>query len=121
MLQQGIGPWPPTAIHDTVAALLRDPDYARSFWGSVIGRIITEVLRFVGWLFETARRMPGGRNTVIAVVGVIVLLILARLFLAGEWDAALPRARAGAVHRTRIDPWSEAEVLALAGDYMGAA
>jgi hypothetical protein len=121
MLQQGIGPWAPTAIHDTVAALLRDPDYRRSFWGSLLGRFVTETLAFINWLFETARRIPGGRNTVIVVVAIIVLLILARLFVAGEWDSALPRSRMRSLHATRMDPWSDAQALAEAGDYMGAA
>jgi hypothetical protein len=121
MLQQGIGQWAPTAIHDTVAVLLRSPQYRRSFWGSIFGRGLTELFRFFGWLFDSAQRIPGGRATVITVVSLVVLLILARLFLAAEWDNAMPRARGRSLRPVRIDPWSEAEALAAAGDYMGAA
>jgi hypothetical protein len=58
---------------------------------------------------------------VIAVVSIVILLILARLFLAAEWDGALERRPKRSIQSTRIDPWTEAEALAAAGDYMGAA
>lgn len=122
MFQQAAEQWSSPAIHDTVATLLRDRAYHRSFWSSLIGRILTELGRLIAWIFETARAMPGGRNTVIGIVVVILLLILARIFMTASWrDEGAMRRRGASSRATRIDSWSEAESLAAAGDYLGAA
>jgi hypothetical protein len=122
MLQQGMEPWAPGAVHDTVTALLQDAAYRRSFWSSLGGRILAELGRFVMWLFEAARAIPGGKATVLTIIAVVLALVLARLFLASAWsEDSLLRRRQGSARISRIDPWTEAETLAAAGDYMGAA
>jgi hypothetical protein len=122
MLTQGVEPWSAGAVHDTVGALIRDAAYHRSFWSSVAGRVLLELGRFVMWAIDTVRGIPGGRTTVLSVVAVVLLVILGRLFVAAEWgDDVLFRRKGGASRATRIDPWSEAERYAAAGDYMAAA
>ena len=122
MLMQGVEPWSAGAVHDTVGALLRDPAYHRSFWSSVAGRLLLELGRFVLWVMEAVRGIPGGRTTVLTVIALVLLIVLGRLFIAAEWsDDVLFRRKAGASRAIRIDPWSEADRLAAAGDYMGAA
>ena len=123
MLQApAVEPWGAGAVHDTVGALLRDAGYHRSFWSSVAGRLLLEVARFMNWLFGAVAQIPGGKATVLTIIAVILLLILARLFLAGQIGDELlfHRKRAG-LGAVRVDPWMESERLAAAGDYMGAA
>ncbi|HET9423823.1 MAG TPA: DUF4129 domain-containing protein [Gemmatimonadaceae bacterium] len=121
MLLQGIEPWKAGAVQDTVAALLEDAAYRRSFWSSIGGRLLTELGRLVAWIFDAVRGIPGGRTTVLTVLAVVLLLILGRLFLAGQWgEDTVFRRRPGAMRASRFDPWTEAESLAAAGDYMGA-
>jgi hypothetical protein len=122
MLMQGVEPWNAGAVHDTVGALLRDAAYHRSFWSSVGGRILLELGRFVAWVIEGVRGIPGGRTTVLAIIAVVLIAILGRLFLAAEWsDDLLLRRKGSGARPTRADPWLEAERLAGMGDYMGAA
>jgi hypothetical protein len=119
---QGVGPWNAGAVHDTVGALLRDAAYNRSFWSSVAGRILLELGRFVKWLIDAIRGIPGGKVTVLTIIVVILLVILGRLFLATQWgDEVLFRRRGSPNRAMRADPWGESERLAAAGDYMAAA
>jgi hypothetical protein len=122
MLQQSVGPWSSAAVHDTVATLLKDAAYRRSFWSSIIGRLVNQLERFFNWLVDAARSIPGGKATVLTIIAVVLLLVLARLILAAQWsDDVLVRRKPGAFGGTRFDPWGESEKLAAAGDYMGAA
>jgi hypothetical protein len=122
MQLQSIEPWTNGAVHDTVAALLRDRAYHRSFWSTVLGKLVALAGRFIVWLVNAVRGIPGGRNTVIGIVAVIVLLVLARVLMTTQWDDSTAMRRRGARGRaTRIDPWSEAQALAARGDYTGAA
>jgi hypothetical protein len=119
---QGVGPWNAGAVHDTVGALLRDAGYNRSFWSSVAGRLLLELGRFLKWLIDAIRGVPGGKATILTIIAVVLLVILGRLFLSTEWgDDVLFRRRGSANRAMRVDPWAESERLAAAGDYMGAA
>jgi hypothetical protein len=122
MLMQGIEPWSAGAVHDTVGVLLRNAAYHRSFWSSLAGRLLLETGRLIMRMIEAMRGIPGGKATVLTVIAIVLLLILGRLFLAAEWgDEALFRRKGSGARATRIDPWTEAERLAAAGDYMAAA
>lgn len=121
MQSLGVEQWSAGAVHDTVGALLRDAGYHRSFWSSVGGRILLEAGRLLMKILQALSQIPGGRTTVLTVIAIILLLILARLFLAAEWsDELLFRRRRPGSISSRIDPWTEAERLAAAGDFMGA-
>ena len=118
----GIEPWSAGAVHDTVGVLLRDAGYHRSFWSSLAGRALLEFGRFVIWVMGAVQSVPGGRATVLAIIALIVLLIVGRALLANDWgEDALFRRKSSARGALRVDPWSESERLAAAGDYMGAA
>jgi hypothetical protein len=122
MQSLGVEPWGAGAVHDTVGALLRDAGYHRSFWSSVAGRLLLELGRLLFKFLQALSQLPGGRATVLAIIAVILLLILGRLFLAADWsDELLFRRRRAGVIGSRVDPWLESERLAAAGDYMGAA
>ena len=122
MRVQDVGPWDAGAVHDTVGVLLRDAGYHRSFWSSLAGRALLEFGRFVLWLVGAVQSVPGGRATVLTIIALIVLLIVGRLLLANDWgEDVLFRRKSSAHGATRIDPWTDSERLAAAGDYMGAA
>jgi hypothetical protein len=121
---QGVGveQWSAAAVHDTVGALLRGAGYNRSFWSSVAGRLLLEAGRLLLRFLEAMSRIPGGRVAVLSIIAVILLLIVARLFLAADLsDELLFRRRRPGSISSRVDPGIEAERLAAAGDYMGAA
>jgi hypothetical protein len=119
---QGVEPWSASAVHDTVGVLLRDAAYHRSFWSSLAGRILLEIGRFLGWLVEAVRGIPGGRATVLTILAIVLVLVLGRLMMAAEWgEEAMFRRKPSGGRAMRADPWAEAERLAAAGDYMGAA
>lgn len=122
MLIQGIEPWNTSAVHDTVAVLLKDAVYRRSFWSSIVGRLLTELGRLLQWLYDAVRGVPGGKATVLTIIAIVLLLMVGRLYLATKGsDDLLFRRKPGSLRALRSDPWAEAESLAAAGDYMGAA
>jgi hypothetical protein len=122
MLLQGVEPWSAGAVHDTVGVLLRDAGYHRSFWSSLAGRALLEFGRFVIWVLGAVQSVPGGRATVLTIIALIVLLIVGRLLLANNWgEDVLFRRKPSAHGLARVDPWTESERLAAAGDYMAAA
>jgi len=122
MLMQGIAPLSAGAVHDTVGVLLRDTAYHRSFWSSLGGRVLLEAGRIIERIFHAMRGIPGGKATVLTVIAVVLVVVLGRFFFAAEWgDEALFRRKGSGARATRIDPWTESERLAAAGDYMAAA
>ena len=122
MQAPGLEQWGAGAVHDTVGALLRDAGYHRSFWSSVAGRILLELGRLLIWTLNAMSGIPGGRTTVLSVIAILLLLIVGRLFLAAEWsDELLFRRKRLGAGVTRMDPWADAQRLAAAGDFMGAA
>lgn len=122
MLPQGRG-LDPAAVHDTVAALLQDRAYHRSFWASILGRALTAIGNFFEWLADLLRGLPGGERTVLVIMAIIAALIIARIVIAARWRQE--GARGGALGRsgrvTRLDPWAEAQALAAAGNHTAAA
>lgn len=122
MQAPGVQVWEAGAVHDTVAALLRDSAYRRSIWSSIVGRLLSELGRLIAWIVDALRSIPGGKATVLTVVAVVALLIIGRLLFASAWSEDTIFRRAPR-HRgaTRVDPWTEAESFAAAGDYMAAA
>jgi hypothetical protein len=101
--------------------LLRDRAYQRSILGSLLGRAFMAVIDFVSRLLRAAQQIPGGRTTVVIVVLVIVGLIAARIVVTAEWRGDVIQRRGNGGRSIRSDRWSDAERLAAAGDYTGAA
>jgi hypothetical protein len=114
--------WGARNVHDTVATLVRDRAYERSIVGSLIARALMAVFDGIGRLIKAFQQIPGGRTTVVVVVGVIIALIAGRAILTArlEGDEFIRRRRRG-TQVVRADAWSEAERLAAMGDYTGAA
>lgn len=118
----GLQEWSGQAVHDSVATIVRDRAYQRSILGSLFGRAVMAIVEGVGRLMDAFRRIPGGRVTVIVVVGIIVALIGARVFLIAQARSDEFTRRRGKVRGAmRADLWTEAERLAAAGDFTRAA
>jgi hypothetical protein len=108
--------WPADAVHDTVEAVVRGSAFRRSLQSSLAERLFAWLNEWFGRLFHAIAGRSSGRTIALVFVGVLVLLIVARLVLAAQArdaDAFAqsrgPRGRAGA------DPWREAERLLAAG------
>ncbi|MFN2564143.1 MAG: DUF4129 domain-containing protein [Gemmatimonadaceae bacterium] len=114
---------PAAAIHDTVAAIVRQPGYDRSLRQSLADL-------FFRWLGETIERVfaaievPGARRIATALAVVLAVLTLARIVYAAQLrsDEDRPGARRVAGRRGSIvDPLGEAERLAAEGHFTDAA
>jgi hypothetical protein len=115
--------WSRTAIHDTVAAIVRQAPYRRDIQQTLLDRII----QWIGMLYERFVEALGGvpHAPVIATMTVIIvaLLVVARVTYANRLRTtvggfALP----GRSRRSdATDPWREAEELASSGKFTEAA
>lgn len=124
MLQQitgGSPPWPAAAVHDTVAAIMRQAPYQRSLSQSVWDR-------FIGWLFERiagliagVRGLPSIRWVVLGLAIAAILLIAARVLYVRR---TREDERTSWRRRARVsteDPFALAERAAADGRYTEAA
>jgi hypothetical protein len=120
--QGGAGRWSAEQVHDTVAAIVRQPEFATPIRQSLAGRVLRYVAQQVGALIDLLRGSPSSRVIAIAAVVLIILVIIARLMVARRVDAAGvfgDDASSGRRDRRR-DPWADARDRAAAGDYEAA-
>jgi len=90
--------WSAEMIHDSVAAIAKQPAYATSIRQSLLGRFV-----------------------VMAAVALIVVVIVGRIVVARRIDEQRSRIRAGRVGaRDRADYWGAARELANRGEYSAA-
>ncbi len=120
-MMQALGQWSNSQVHDTVAAIARQPIYATPLRQSIAGRVLRFIVEQVADFFNAMKGSSNGRFVVIAAVVVVALVIVARLALSSRVDERRRRTQAGARGATaRADYWSAAASLAAAGDYVGA-
>jgi len=122
IFQQSIGEWTTRAIHDTVDAIARQPEYAVPLRRSLLGRAFTWLLERFGELIDLFR---GSRDLrVMAIVGAALILvaIIGRIVVARRIDYVRRRAGFGADFGTgqRRDFWNLARELAASGDHIAA-
>jgi uncharacterized protein DUF4129 len=113
--------WSAEMIHDSVAAIAKQPAYATSIRQSLLGRF----LRFLFDRLSDLQRVLGGsssaRFVVMAAVALIVVVIVGRIVVARRIDEQRSRIRAGRVGaRDRADYWGAARELANRGEYSAA-
>lgn len=124
MLQQlpiGRTPWPADAIHDTVAAVMRQRAYQRSIRSSLFERFIGWITELLQQFFASVSQVPYAKWIVLALAILVVAGIVLRLALVR--DSEERRARAARRSRAVVgaDPWADAERLAAAGNHTEAA
>jgi len=115
------GPWTAKQIHDTVAAIVRQPAYSVPVRQSILGRILLTVFRWIRDLLEQVKAWPDARYLFIAAVVIILLAIAGRIVIAQQVEA---RRRVGvglrAIGGERRDYWAMAAEMDAAGDYVAA-
>lgn len=121
ILQQVIGGWTARQIHDTVAAIARQPEYAVPVRRSLLGRLLRWIVERVADLIAMLSGSRSARITVIAAVALIVIAIVGRFLVTRQVEL---RRRTGASLRAigseRRDYWVLADELAEGGNIVGA-
>ena len=117
-LQQAIDTLAARAVHDTVAAIIRDGGYGRTLTQSLLGRFLQFVVDRIAELLAFVRGIPSLRLLTIGVTLALLVGILARIVTARRLRDELRRGRGGGVlGTTRVDPWLRAQALAKEGRY----
>jgi hypothetical protein len=118
---QVVDRWTSSQIHDTVAAIVREPVFAGSGRESLLGRFLRFVIENIRDFLNQYRGSPGARYVVIAGVVVLLSIIIARIVIVRDIDAQVRR-RGGRARGASADgdPWRVAHDLAAAGDYTAA-
>jgi hypothetical protein len=115
--------WPRAAIHDTVAAIVRQPAYRRSFGTTLLDRVL-------GWIGDAYSRLvaalgtvPHGRVVATIAAATVALLVVARIAYAARLRGVSATSLASGRGRsaTSTDSWRDAEQLAAAGQFTEAA
>lgn len=125
--QASSGPFPPTwtrvAIHDTVAALIRQAPYRRDVQRTLLDRLTRWIGEVIDSFFTGIRGIPHGREVAVIAAAVLVILIAGRMLYARRLRARDVEVVAGTSVDSRVlaDPWREAERLAKAGQFTEAA
>jgi uncharacterized protein DUF4129 len=113
--------WTAKQIHDTVAAIVRQPAYVVPVRQTLLGRIV----KFIGDELRDLIELVGGwgnaRVIVIIAVALLVLAVVARIVVGRRLEAR--RQTAGSVQivgSTRRDYWALAAELEQRGDFVSA-
>ena len=113
--------WSASQIHDTVAAIVRQPEFAGSGRESLLGRFLRYVLAGIRDLLNRYHGSPSARYVVIAGLVLLILIVIARIVTVREIDSRARRV--GAIVRGSAmdaDLWSTAQRFAAGGDFTAA-
>ena len=113
-------PWPAATIQDSVAAIIAQRAYQRSVQATLLERILDWLADLIRRILSSVREVPNAKWLVLGLAIAVLLAIAARLWLGNEAAERRRRARAGVVQGGG-DPWVDADRLAAAGDFTGAA
>lgn len=114
-------PWPAGAVHDTLAAILRQAAYQRSLRESLWTRFWSWLWNWLERAVVGIREVPELRWIIIGAAIAIVVAIAARmLYTAGRFEREIARGLRPR-GRDRGDPWLEAERAAAEARYTDAA
>jgi hypothetical protein len=115
--------WPREAIHDTVAAIVRQAAYRRDLRATLLDRILQWLSDLYERLIATLGGLPHGRAIATAAAVTIAMLVVARVAYAARLRVPSTESREPGrrVVARATDPWREAEQLAAAGQFTEAA
>jgi hypothetical protein len=119
----GVTIWPRTAIHDTVAAIVKQRAYRRDVARTLLDRILDWLSDIFVRVVNAIGEIPHGRAIATIAFAIVVVLILARVLYSGrlrtsEEDQTL---FGRGVSTSSTDPWRDAEMLAANGQFTEAA
>jgi hypothetical protein len=120
--QEAVGRWSTAAIHDTVAAIARQPQYATPLRRSLFGRALAFV---IDWFSDVIRLFHGSREfrlVVIAATALVVLAVVGRIVISRQLDVLGRRGdgRGGTVRGAPRDFWAISREFAAGADYAAA-
>lgn len=119
--QEVVGRWTTAAIHDTVAAIARQPAYATPLRRSLIGRALGYLMDRFADLLGLLHGSRDFRLVVIAATALIVLAVAGRVLISRQLDVMGRRDGSRANSRgERRDFWALSHELADGADYVGA-
>jgi hypothetical protein len=105
--------WTELQIHDTVAAIARQPEYGGAARQSLIGRFFRYVIGRIGDLFDWMRGSLDARIVVIAAVVLVALVVIGRIVVERQLSDRRRSSRgAGVARGQRQDFWRLADELA---------
>lgn len=115
--------WPRAAIHDTVAAIVRQPSYRRGLGTTLLDRPLGWIGDWYSRLVAALGTVPHGRVVATIAAATVALLVIARIAYAARLRGTSTTSIANGRSRrgTAADPWREAEQLAAAGQFTEAA
>jgi hypothetical protein len=115
--------WTRTAVHDSVAAIVKQSAYRRDVQHTLFDRLVQWIFDLLDRLFNDVRGLPHGRELALVAAAVLVLLIAGRVLYARRLRVrGLKEMTETEVERQTLDdPWREAERLANAGQFTEAA
>jgi len=121
-LQETAVQWTERAVHDTVAAVAQQAQFQRTLSDTLWRKFWRAFTRAIGEFFDLFQDSPVGRNVVLVLFGVLLVLIVARIWMSERAQAVARTGGDSDVARARgADAWAEAERLAAAGLYTAAA
>jgi len=115
--------WPRAAIHDTVAAIVRQTAYRRGLGTTLFDRVVGWIGDWYSRLVLALGTVPHGRVVATIAAAAVALLVVARIAYAARLRgvSAISLATSRGRRGTASDPWREAEQLAAAGQFTEAA
>lgn len=123
VLQAPNAVWSRAAIHDTVAAIVRQPGYRRSLGTTLLDRVLGWIGDLYSRLVAALGTVPHGRVVATIAAATVALLVVARIAYAARLrgGSTMSLARRRGRRAAAADPWREAEQLAAAGQFTEAA
>lgn len=112
----------PAAVHDTVAAILRQPEFSHAARESLAGRAFRYLIARLFELFDRVHGSPVTRLFVLTAIVLIVIVIVGRIALSRAADAEAEEHGSGArpASQALADAWAAADALAREGRYTDA-
>ena len=115
--------WSRAAVHDTVAAIVRQAAYRRGLGSTLLDRVLGWIGDWYSRLVAALGTVPHGRVVATVAAAAVAVLVVARIVYAarlrGISGTFTTRSRGGRSATT--DPWREAEQLAADGRFTEAA
>ena len=118
---QAVGRWSTAEIHDTVAAIARQPAYATPLRRSLLGRAITFLANRFTDLLGLLNGSREFRWMAIIATVLVVLAVVGRIVISRQLDVLGRRdGRRARMSSERRDFWALSRELATAEDFTGA-
>ena len=114
--------WSDAVVRDTIAAIARQSEYQRDLGQSALNKFLRWMWDRLEEVAQALKGLPHGREIALALLVLVVLLIVARIVIGVRAEERANRVVArGLIASGRDVSLAEAERLAIAGDFTGAA